>query len=198
MIDNFVTVIIDVGQGCQTANFHIGSSTTTTRQWNIYVTQYTCGQEDLTGPPGCLQYHTGTTGLIKSFGFPSSNTASATDVSTTHLQNQVYQICIRRESGYCYICYSPWDSDGSFGVSVSPTAAIAKGAVSTSCIDDYIVIPGGHTAAIAAITTPTVASRSKYCGRFLATSDSATELTICCKYNTLGQKSIFYPKNSHF
>ena len=59
-------MIIDSnGMDCQRANFYIGSSTTTTRSWDIYVTQYTCAQEDLGGPPGCLQYYTGTTGLIK-------------------------------------------------------------------------------------------------------------------------------------
>ena len=190
----FPSVIIDVGEGCQMANFHIGSSTTTTRQWNIYVTQYTCGQEDLAGPPGCLQYHTGTTGLLKNFGYPSSNTASSTDVSTTHLQNQVYQICIRRESSYCYICYSAWHSSpaGSFGLSIGPTAAIAKARVSTACIDDYVVIPGGHTSAIAAIGDPTVASISKFCGRYLATSDTATEISICCKLQKLWTFCIFH------
>ena len=55
------------GSGCQTVNFNIGASTTTTRSWDIYVTQYTCAQEDLGGPPGCLQYYTGKTGLIKKY-----------------------------------------------------------------------------------------------------------------------------------
>ena len=48
------------GTQCQKANFLIGASTTTTRSWDIYVTQYTCGQEDEAGPQGCLQYFTGT------------------------------------------------------------------------------------------------------------------------------------------
>ena len=42
-----------------------GGSTSATPQWDIYVAQYTCGQEDVGGPPGCLQYYTGTTGLVK-------------------------------------------------------------------------------------------------------------------------------------
>ena len=61
-----IPVIIDTnGQDCQRVNFNIGASTTTTRSWDIYVTQYTCQQEDVAGPPGCLQYYTGTTGLVK-------------------------------------------------------------------------------------------------------------------------------------
>ena len=149
-------MILDVGIGCQTVNFNIGD-TTSTRAWDIYVTQYTCGQEDLGGPPGCLQYHTGTTGLLKNFGYPSSNSATATDASTTHLQNQMYQICIRRESGYCYICYGSWNSiqaSGSFGLS-NPTACIqtatmqtagitcspsSNSATGTACTTDYITV----------------------------------------------------------
>ena len=48
------------GTQCQRVNINVGASTTTTRSWDIYVTQYTCGQEDEAGPPGCLQYYTGT------------------------------------------------------------------------------------------------------------------------------------------
>ena len=55
------------GIACQKVNFNIGASTTSTRSWDIYVTQYTCGQEDLGGPPGCLQYYTSTTGLVKKY-----------------------------------------------------------------------------------------------------------------------------------
>ena len=43
-----------------------------------------------------------------SYGFPTSITSSSTTVATTvtHLNNQNYNICMRRASGYCYICYS--------------------------------------------------------------------------------------------
>ena len=86
-------MIIDSnGMDCQAASFFIGGSTSTTRSWDIYVTQYTCGQEDLAGPPGCLQYHTGSTGLVKTFGYGTSNTNAATATSTTHLQNQNYNV----------------------------------------------------------------------------------------------------------
>merc|ERR1712226_1240171 len=153
-----------------------------TRQWNIYVTQYTCGQEDVAGPPGCLQYHTGTTGLMKSFGYPSSNTNAATDASTTHLQNQVYQICIRRSSSYCYICYSQWDTAGSFGTNISIDAGAAQSMVGTACIDDYVVIPGGTTATIAAINDLTIGTVSRYCGRFLnIAAEIAADITICSR-----------------
>ena len=41
--------------------------------------------------------------IFFSFGF--SPTATTVTSGVTHLQNQVYDICFRRASGYCYICY---------------------------------------------------------------------------------------------
>ena len=76
-----------------------------------------------------------------SFGFLTSNTATTTGATTTHLQNQNYQACVRREKGYCYICWADWNTPGgSFGLSVSPTAAIAKGSTGTRCSLDYISV----------------------------------------------------------
>ena len=42
---------------------------------------------------------------ISSFNFPTSTTANVA-AKTTHLSNQDYEICIRREAGTCYICYT--------------------------------------------------------------------------------------------
>ena len=53
--------------------------------------------------PGCLQYYTASANNIASFGFPPTITAVTAGV--THLSNQHYDICIRRASGSCYICY---------------------------------------------------------------------------------------------
>ena len=53
------------GVTCQNANFNIGGSTTSTRQWKIRVTQYTCAEQDVAGPPGCLQYYTQTANTIE-------------------------------------------------------------------------------------------------------------------------------------
>jgi len=182
-------MIIDSnGKDCQEVNFHIGASTTTTRQWDIYVTQYTCGQEDTAGPPGCLQYFTGTSGTVKSFNFNPSNTNAATDTSTTHLQNQHYEICFRRESGYCYICYIPFNSitgagTSSFGLGVATADnAIAKSNVGTTCIADYIVIPQGTTSAIASSTAVSATAVERYCGRYLNTAtNTAGNVSICSR-----------------
>ena len=53
--------------------------------------------------PGCLQYYTATANNIQNFGFPPTITTVTAGV--THLTNQHYDICIRRASGSCYICY---------------------------------------------------------------------------------------------
>ena len=63
-----MSVILDSdGTSCQNANFAIGTSTTSTRQWSIRVTQFTCAQQDEAGPPGCLQYYTQTANTIEKY-----------------------------------------------------------------------------------------------------------------------------------
>jgi len=178
-------MILDVaGNDCQTVNFHIGSETTTTRSWDIYVTQYSCGQEELAGAPGCLQFHTGTTGLIKSFNYGTANTATATAPATTHLQNQDYTICLRREAGYCLVCYSEWATStaalGSFGLSISNIVMSEAASVGLTCVTDYLDIPNGDISAIAVKSDAAFVNR--YCGRLLSTAlDSEASETICTR-----------------
>lgn len=58
-------VILDASSDCQTAVFTLNGNTGTTRNWDIKVTQYACGESDISGPPGCLQYYTETYGVIQ-------------------------------------------------------------------------------------------------------------------------------------
>merc|ERR1712228_1154309 len=134
------------GSQCHKAIFNVGGTTTTSRSWNIRVTQYACGDYDNSGWPGCLQYHTGTAGNIASFGFPPTITVVTTSV--THLQNQYYDVCIRRASSYCYICYmaqivgtaaTTQATQTSFGVSISG-ATIATSQVGSDCSYDWLDI----------------------------------------------------------
>ena len=72
---------VDTRKGCQTAAFTIGGATggnNFMRSWDIKVTQYGCGNQDVSGPPGCLQYFTGETGDIMSFNFPTGAAVTAT------------------------------------------------------------------------------------------------------------------------
>ena len=80
------SVIVDLNDrnGCQTASFTIGTGAMPTRSWDILVTQYACGSEDVAGPPGCLQYFTGVKGNIMSYNFP---TADVTATSMSNYQN---------------------------------------------------------------------------------------------------------------
>ena len=45
----YLLVIVEAADACHQANFNIGSLTTTTRKWNIRVTQYACGDFDSSG-----------------------------------------------------------------------------------------------------------------------------------------------------
>merc|ERR1712038_824383 len=184
-------MIVDSAPGdttCQKAQFNIGGSTSTSRTWSIRVTQYACGDYDSSGWPGCLQYYTATANTIQNFGF--SPTATAVTSSVTHLSEQDYDICVRRASGMCYICYSPTITPGtpavivqvSFGVSLSDVAA-SKSDVGTTCIHDYLEIPGGNTAAISAIAIAAAINTNRYCGRFFNSVDAQTASATVCTRN---------------
>ena len=63
----FFIVIVDASDSCSSAIFAIGTDSSTTRQWDIKVTQYKCGDEDISGESGCLQYYTATSGNIAKY-----------------------------------------------------------------------------------------------------------------------------------
>lgn len=67
------------------------------RIWKIKVTQITCGSIS-SAPQGCLQYHTGINGRVKSFNYNV--------ISGRQLSNQDYSICMRTEKNFCSIQYS--------------------------------------------------------------------------------------------
>ena len=75
-------------------------------------------------------------GTIASFNWDTS--ASTIASSQTHLSDQYYDICIRRERGYCYVCYSPYitstTTQSSYGVggsSLDPAQTASVGSVCT-------------------------------------------------------------------
>merc|ERR1711976_272550 len=121
----------------------------------------------LGGPPGCLQFYVATTARVSTFNW-KSNTRDEVDILTgTHLSNQNYDVCVRRERGFCGICWiptvygvsdmgmtmqtlpdgfdlPPTPTRGSFGLSVSPDANQAEAENGDECTEDYIVIPNGE------------------------------------------------------
>jgi len=187
------------GNTCHTALFNIGGTTATSRSWNILITHYACGDTDSSGWPGCLQYYTASANTIQSYGFPPTITAVTAGV--THLANQHYDICIRRASGSCFICYSatiivtgiaigtPVIAQISFGLSIGGIAASPSSLISNTCTQDWIEVPGADTAAIAAISAAALTNGGRLCGRALS---SATGLltnaasiavgTVCARH----------------
>jgi hypothetical protein len=173
-------MIVDASDDCNVANFHLGA-TADTREWNIKVTQYACGDEN-GGPDGCLQYFTGVSGTISSFNFPTSS--SKIIATTTHLSSQCYTICIRQEQGKCSICYTTAHSaltghspsnQASFGLSAmqgTPTTHDQQ------CSTDFISIPNaeGHPA------TGTVAGVQRICGKFFTVGATVNlGVSVCSK-----------------
>jgi len=188
-------IFLDMADGCATLHFNLVSAhSMNTRRWDIRAVQYVCGDTNA-GPENCLQYFTGTTGSFRSFNYPSNFPTT----TTTHLSNQDYAICIRRDASACYICYGHFLQDGcnectnqlaevetvvagpTFGISVT-NAGGAKANVDTHCSLDYLMIPGGHTEELAQEGTEIqtcdgdaanvdLCERYLFCGRFLSTQD---------------------------
>ncbi|XP_059084969.1 uncharacterized protein LOC131881983 [Tigriopus californicus] len=173
-------MIVDASGSCNQAIFNF-DGTASTRQFDIKVTQYACGDEN-GGPDGCLQYFSGNTGQLASFNFPTTDSAIAD--GTTHLSSQCYNICFRQEEGKCAICFNTvimgggvTGNQGSFGLSISPDGAAAKGTQDVGCSEDYLQIPGGSrddTGAMFTVGVLNAFSHVRICGRFFGFVDAAS------------------------
>ena len=65
-----VAVYVDMGRvpsDTATISFNFNSAASTSRQWEIKVTQLECGS--MVPPKGCLQYFMGTQGRFTTFNF---------------------------------------------------------------------------------------------------------------------------------
>jgi len=174
---------IDAVDDCAQLSFQLSDASTVTRKWAIKILQYNCEYENL-APKGCLQYFFGNSGAgtVKTFNFDGS--------PAIHLANQNQNICVRRESGNCQICWS--HAAGDFDVSSAATAA-DKGVVGKSglCCGygtdgmkssvgyDCVIIAGAEKATGAKLLG------SNFCGRALASETSAAAgkdlKTVCSK-----------------
>merc|ERR1719225_2555777 len=134
------------GSSCVTALFTFGGGTVN-RRYTIHVTQYESTNE-MGGPPGCLQFFTGATGLVQTFNWQTTTTS-------VHLASQSYDVCVRKMIGACVICWAPEITGvtaittGSFGINNGGSAAaIAMSGVGGDCggagdSDDFVIIPSG-------------------------------------------------------
>merc|ERR1719270_3304168 len=205
------------GSGCQAAVFQIGGGTST-RKWDIHVTQYTYEEAEngsMGGPKGCLQYFVHDTGLLRSFNFPSASTVGTTGsilsssstagTTYTHLANQDYKICIQKNPAKGRVCYAPIGTistshTGTFGLSHhTKTAAKSMESAGTesSCTSDYLTFSSG--AHFAAASTSAAAAKTdvfKICGRAF-TSDvskvttSASSQTACVSKEPFAIRVVF-------
>lgn len=153
-------MILDIcSDECLTVRLGLGASTTATRDLDIRVMQYRCGEESA-GPAGCLQYFENTSGKIRSFNFPDTTAGATLNYNyAIHLVNQHYKTCIRRANGYEVICYAQctWvggladikatavTHQGSFGLSHAHDEGSTQ-TTETYCSTDYIWIPMGLAA----------------------------------------------------
>jgi len=111
-------MIVDTdGTECVTALFSYGLDAVS-RAYTIHVTQYDRTNE-MGGPKGCLQFYTGLEGTVSTFNWQTPTTS-------THLANQNYDVCVRKQIDRCVICWEP-STLGDFGTVAVPPAAAATG-----------------------------------------------------------------------
>jgi len=191
-------MFITASDQCNQINIDIDTgSTSTTRKWQIKVTQYECGNM-MAPEQDCLQYLTSQTGTIASFNWDTS--ASSVASSQVHLTNQNYDICIRRTRGYCSVCYDPviTTTTASFGLSsVSADGPTLKSSVEEQCLGITEINPTaassvamGDYLEIAALqpgtgTSTTVVGVSRICGVQWNANPSNTETShaTACSYS---------------
>lgn len=96
-------MFVDARTDCNKLTFHLGNyavglAKVDTRNWSLKVTQISCFDPNIP-PPGCTQYFYGANGVgtIQSYNYGAS--------TPYHLAGQHQKICIRREKGFCRLCY---------------------------------------------------------------------------------------------
>ncbi|XP_039501648.1 uncharacterized protein LOC120458160 [Drosophila santomea] len=158
------------------------------RIWEISVVQIPFSQR---APAGCLQYHTGTEGIMQTFNFAENG---------RHLANQNYRICVRQELDMCSIMYQPCDEQsfriGGGGRMASRGDGTAQGAVTTATSNPAAALSdaAGATAATsgnAAVTTaaPTSSTLMQMLAN-MANSTTATLMTMMSGNSTPAASSV--------
>jgi len=179
---------VDSSELCNRLTFLFDLSISSTRNWQIKITQYDEHDDArYLPPPDCLQWNTGTIGEISNFNFKDS--------SSFHLSSQRYSICWRRERNMCALCFST----GYFGMSnvpsevppSSPPAPWTKKAGYTDAIccdedtphsncgtsgaNDYLELDNAMEPPIS--NRYKVGPANRFCGRWFGISTSAPTYT---------------------
>ena len=97
----------------------------------------------LVAPSHCLQYYTGTHGLIKSFNYDQKDAANT---SKEGYPNDIdYIMCVRKEAGFCSVTYELTATESNvlpFAIGTPTTKAGRAQPITSLCKDDYLVIGG--------------------------------------------------------
>ncbi|KAF2360188.1 CUB domain [Trinorchestia longiramus] len=141
-----------------TINIVRSATSTVDRKWRIRVTYIPC-LSNMTAPPGCLQYFTEDTGVIKSFNYVGVSTPPV----TTEIGSLEYTACISEKIGSCAVSLTPTlaTAPQSFHVSGVGAGAAAGVGAATCATLDYI--------AILAVDATGVPRESIYCGGTITT-----------------------------
>ncbi|XP_037708323.1 uncharacterized protein LOC119546244 [Drosophila subpulchrella] len=147
------------------------------RIWEMSVVQIPFIQR---APAGCLQYHTGTEGIMQTFNFAENG---------RHLANQNYRICVRQELDMCSIMYQPCDEQ-SFriggggrmatrgGESADGSTTTSNSPVAQSEVAGGTVTATATTGSAAMTTTAPTSSTLMQMLANMANSSSATLMTM--------------------
>ena len=191
-------MFIPASSSCNKINIDIDTgTTTTTRKWQIKVTQFQCGNQ-MAPEQDCLQYFTAQKGTIATFNWDTSATTVST--SQIHLSSQFYDICIRRQKSYCSLCLSPEIAPASsakvassYGLGSSSDGANSKSASGTTCTGlttqpadtaygDYIEIANLQPSIGSA---GTISTSTRMCGAiFDANPTASTAQATACTFAT--------------
>ncbi|CAB4066347.1 unnamed protein product [Lepeophtheirus salmonis] len=127
--------------------FNFDPNSDVSRMWDIKVAMIPCYSR-VVPPDGCLQYYFGIAGTITNYNFG------------TLLQNTAYNMCIRREIGFCKVLYTVDDTSKSvnpFGLGKSTSSKTSTGL----CNEAQLQIP----------STISANKDNAYCGDTLSTRD---------------------------
>jgi len=180
---------VDASPECNILSFNIDQTSSISRSWNLKVTQMDC--TSAYAAHDCLQYLTGASGTFSSFNFDTTATTVTVGSNLHHLNDQMYDVCFRREEGYCALCFSPGVTGTAFGVSASKDAAAAQAANEITCTGvpgavyaDFISVNGLlDPTAIQSSTENTAATTAqKVCGQIFAVIEAATAAVTACTY----------------
>jgi len=172
-------MIVDTdGTTCVTASFSFGLETSS-RSYTIHALQYAEGHT-MAGDPGCLQYYTGDEGTVSTFNWQGR----ADLITSIHLANQDYNVCVRNNVGSCRICWSETNAAaagaaGSFALSQLSAGGAAMSEIDGNCNTDFVEIPQGLVMATAATAIQAAPGVDKFCGVLLASPRAAVSTAVC-------------------